>query len=38
MAELRAGAFSLAALYVVASLVLGLVATWCGAALAEAAS
>ncbi len=32
---IRSGAFLLAALYALGSLVLGLVATWCGAALAE---
>lgn len=36
LATMRAGAFGLAALYVAASVVLGLAATWCGAALAEA--
>jgi CrcB protein len=33
---LRSGAFAMAALYAVGSLVLGLGATWCGAALGEA--
>ena len=32
---MRSGAFALAALYVVGSLIVGLAATWCGAALAE---
>lgn len=32
---LRSGAFALAALYAAGSLLLGLAATWCGAALAE---
>jgi CrcB protein len=32
---LRSGAFALAGLYAVGSLILGLSATWCGAALAE---
>lgn len=32
---LRSGAFTMAALYAVGSLILGLAATWCGAALAE---
>jgi CrcB protein len=36
LAELRAGAFFLAALYAGGSLILGLAATWAGAALAEA--
>ena len=36
LSTLRSGAFVLAALYAVGSLVLGLAATWCGAALAEA--
>ena len=35
LATLRNGAFAVAALYAVGSLVLGLAATWCGAALAE---
>jgi CrcB protein len=35
LATLRSGAFALAALYALGSLVLGLGATWCGAALAE---
>ena len=36
LTTLRSGAFALAALYAVGSLILGLVATWGGAALAEA--
>ena len=36
LSTLRSGAFALAALYAVGSLILGLAATWCGAALAEA--
>jgi fluoride exporter len=36
LSTLRSGAFALASLYAVGSLVLGLGATWCGAALAEA--
>ena len=36
LATLRAGAFSLAALYAIGSVILGLAATWGGAALAEA--
>jgi CrcB protein len=32
---LRSGAFALASLYAVGSLIVGLAATWCGAALAE---
>lgn len=36
LATLRAGAVSLAALYALGSLLLGLVAVWCGIALAEA--
>jgi CrcB protein len=36
LSTLRSGAFLLAALYAVGSLILGLTATWCGAALAEA--
>ncbi|HEY1987646.1 MAG TPA: fluoride efflux transporter CrcB [Terracidiphilus sp.] len=36
LATLRSGAFLLAAAYAVGSLALGLAATWCGAALAEA--
>jgi CrcB protein len=36
LSTLRAGAFALAALYALGSLVLGLVATWLGAVLAEA--
>jgi len=35
LATMRAGAFALAGLYVAASVVLGLAATWVGAALAE---
>ena len=35
LAEVRSGAFALAALYAVGSLVLGLAATWAGAALGE---
>jgi CrcB protein len=35
LAELRSGAFSLAALYAFSSLILGLVAVWCGILLAE---
>lgn len=35
LSELRSGAFSMAALYAFSSLVLGLVAVWCGIALAE---
>jgi CrcB protein len=38
LSTLRAGAFALAGLYAVGSLVLGLAATWCGALLAEAIS
>jgi CrcB protein len=38
LSTLRSGAFLLAALYAVGSLILGLVAVWCGAALAEAVS
>jgi CrcB protein len=38
LSTLRAGAFSLAALYAIGSLVGGLAATWCGAMLAEAIS
>lgn len=36
LSTLRAGAFALAALYALGSLVLGLVATWLGTVLAEA--
>lgn len=36
LSSLRAGAFSLAALYAIGSLVVGLVAVWAGAVLAEA--
>jgi CrcB protein len=35
LSTLRSGAFFLGALYAVGSLVLGLVATWCGTALAD---
>ncbi len=35
LATLRSGAFALAALYAVGSLILGLAATWCGTALAK---
>lgn len=35
LAELRAGAFSLAALYAFGSLILGLAAVWCGIMLGE---
>lgn len=35
LSTMRSGAFALAALYAVGSLILGLVAVWCGAALAE---
>jgi len=35
LSTMRSGAFALAALYAVGSLVLGLVATWCGTALAD---
>lgn len=35
LATLRSGAFALAALYSLGSVILGLGATWCGAALAE---
>lgn len=35
LSMLRSGAFFLAALYAVGSLILGLAATWCGAALAD---
>lgn len=38
LSTLRAGAFTLAALYALGSLILGLAATWCGAMLAEAIS
>jgi CrcB protein len=38
LATLRTGAFLLAALYVVGSLVVGLAATWCGALLADTIS
>lgn len=36
LSTLRSGAFALASIYAVGSLVLGLVAVWCGAAVAEA--
>ncbi|HEY3627979.1 MAG TPA: fluoride efflux transporter CrcB [Terracidiphilus sp.] len=36
LSTLRSGAFALASLYALGSLGLGLAATWCGAALAEA--
>jgi CrcB protein len=36
LSTLRSGAFALASLYAVGSMALGLAATWCGAALAEA--
>ena len=38
LSTLRSGALTLAALYAVGSLVLGLAATWCGAMLAESIS
>jgi CrcB protein len=38
LSTLRSGAFALAALYAVGSLVAGLAAVWCGAALAETIS
>ncbi|MGA9072237.1 MAG: fluoride efflux transporter CrcB [Terracidiphilus sp.] len=38
LSTLRAGAFAMAGLYAVGSLILGLVATWIGAVLAEAIS
>ena len=38
LSTLRSGAFFLASLYAVGSLVLGLAATWCGALLAESIS
>lgn len=38
LSTLRTGAFSLAALYACGSVILGLVATWCGMAVAEAVS
>ncbi len=38
LSSLRAGAFALSALYVVASILLGLIATWGGCLLAEAVS
>jgi CrcB protein len=38
LSTLRSGAFALSALYAVGSLILGLAATWCGAALAEVIS
>ncbi len=36
LSTIRSGAFALAALYAVGSLMVGLAAVWCGAALAEA--
>lgn len=36
LSSLRSGAFALAALYAAGSLVMGLAAVWCGAAIAEA--
>lgn len=36
LSSLRSGAFALASIYALGSVVLGLAATWCGAALAEA--
>ena len=36
LSTLRSGAFAMAAVYAVGSLALGLAATWCGTALAEA--
>jgi len=36
LSTLRSGAFALASIYALGSLALGLAATWCGAALAEA--
>jgi len=38
LSTLRSGAFALASLYAVGSLILGLAATWCGALLAESIS
>lgn len=38
LSTLRSGAFALAALYAIGSLILGLAAVWCGAVLAEAIS
>jgi len=38
LTDIRSGAFAIAALYAIGSLVVGLAATWCGAALAEALS
>jgi len=38
LSTLRSGAFALAALYAVGSLLVGLAATWCGVVLAEAIS
>jgi CrcB protein len=35
LSTLRSGAFALAALYAIGSLILGLTATWCGALLAD---
>jgi CrcB protein len=36
LSTLRSGAFALASLYALGSVVLGLAATWCGAAMADA--
>jgi len=36
LSTLRSGAFALASLYALGSIILGLAATWCGVALAEA--
>ena len=36
LSTMRSGAFALASLYAIGSMVLGLAAVWCGAALAEA--
>jgi CrcB protein len=38
LASLRSGAFALAALYALGSLILGLAATWCGVMLADGVS
>jgi CrcB protein len=38
LSTLRSGAFALAALYAIGSLILGLAAVWCGTVLAEAIS
>jgi CrcB protein len=38
LSTLQAGAFAMAALYAIGSLILGLAAVWCGAVLAEAIS